>query len=277
MAPVFFLYVEFCCWWHIFFAVSFPFFIFVRIAVGRTGSSSEHVDQHIMVLPSIEAKLQWLVEMLPILSPLGRTIVFVATRDSCDELSTTIKQSIGQSIVVSIHGDKDQSDRNTAISQFKKNSSAIMIATDVASRGLDIQGIMTVINYDAAKNLDSHVHRVGRAGRMSKSGQDDGTGEQYQQGIAYTLLTRANADFAQSLADAFEREGRAVSQELLALSQQSKRYGGGRKKNSKFGLGFGGTEASTYGGGAEQATDFPDEPRTDSHQRHLTAKRSRWG
>lgn len=112
---------------------------FPRIAIGRTGTSSEHVDQHIMVLPSTMAKQQWLVEMLPVLSPLGRCIVFVATRESCDSLSVAVQNSQllainnGELVIVSIHGDKGQSDRNAAISQFKKNNNAVMIATDVVS------------------------------------------------------------------------------------------------------------------------------------------------
>ena len=114
-----------------------------RIAIGRTGTSSEHVDQHIMVLPSLEAKRQWLIEMLPILAPLGRAIVFVATRDSCDELSAAVQRTPvflnGQCVIVSIHGDKDQSDRNAAISQFKKNQQAVMIATDVVSAPVEFE------------------------------------------------------------------------------------------------------------------------------------------
>jgi hypothetical protein len=103
---------------------------------------------------------------------------------------------------------------------------------------------------------------------MSKTGKDDGTGEQYQQGVAYTLLTDKNADFGQTLVEAFEREGREVSQELLALCQKSKRHGGGgRKKHDKDGLGFGGTDPSTYGA------------RNPSigNQMQPDAKRSRWG
>eukprot|EP00804_Cyclotella_cryptica_P008392 CCRYP_003913-RA/>CCRYP_003913-RA protein AED:0.14 eAED:0.14 QI:626/1/0.75/1/1/1/4/0/674 len=245
----------------------------VRIAIGRTGSSSEHVDQHVMVLPSAEAKRHWLVEMLPILAPLGRCIVFVATRADCDLLTSAMENSpafrSGESIIVSIHGDKDQSDRNSAISQFKKNPNAVMIATDVASRGLDIPDVMTVINFDAAKNMDSHVHRVGRAGRMSKTGKDDTSGEHYQQGVAYTLLTEHNADFAQSLVEAFEREGRSISQELIALCQKSKRYGGGRKKQSKGGLGFGASDSSSYRNEKkDHGVDLPNHP---------SAKKSRWG
>lgn len=111
-----------------------------RIAVGRTGSSSEHVDSHVMVLPSKDAKTQWLLEMLPILSPLGRCIVFVATRADCDLLSQMVQNSpsfaggggnSNASTIVAIHGDKDQRDRNSAITQFKKNAQSILIATDV--------------------------------------------------------------------------------------------------------------------------------------------------
>ena len=228
------------------FVALFPFPLF-RIAVGRTGFSSEHVDSHVMVLPDARAKTQWLLEMLPVLAPIGRCIVFVATRDDCETLSQLVSQSpsiASSSIsVMSIHGDKSQGERNAAISRFKRSPTGVLVATDVASRGLDIQGVSVVINYDAAKNIDAHVHRVGRAGRLSK----DGGGQ--QRGVAYTLLTGRNANFAASLADAFEREGREVSQELAALCQKSSRYGGGRSKQQKnAGLGFEGESTSSYYG-----------------------------
>ena len=219
-----------------------------RIAVGRTGTSSEHVDSHVMVLPDANAKTQWLLEMLPVLAPIGRCIVFVATRGDCETLSQLVSQSpsiaSSSASVMSIHGDKSQGERNSAISRFKRSPTGVLIATDVASRGLDIEGVSVVINYDAAKNIDAHVHRVGRAGRLSK----DGGGQ--QRGVAYTLLTGKNANFAASLADAFEREGREVSMELARLCQKSSRYGGGRSKQQRSaGLGFGveGAPSSHYG------------------------------
>jgi len=219
------------------------------------------------------------MEMLPILSPLGRCLVFVATRADCDHLTKMIQNlpsfvggagnngtgSNNATIIVSIHGEKDQRDRNSAISQFKKNSQAILIATDVAARGLDVPNVMVVINFDAAKNIDSHVHRVGRAGRLSK----DDDGGQHQRGVAYTLLTaKKDANFAASLAEAFEREGREVSEELAGLCQKSNRYGGGRKKHSKDGLGFGSeitprsSEQNHYG---------------PSSSNQPAKKKSRWG
>ena len=246
-----------------------------RIAIGRTGASSEHVDSHVMVLPGRNAKEQWLTEMLPVLSPLGRCLVFVATRADCDVLSQMVQRSPsfmhgGGSTVVSIHGDKDQRDRNAAISQFKKNPQSILIATDVAARGLDIPGVQTVVNFDPAKNMDAHVHRVGRAGRLQKDGSN------HQRGAAYTLLTERDANFAMSLVEAFEREGREVSLELTALSQKSNRYGGGRGKRSKVGLGFAADAAGAVGaaGTGRQDGSYYGPATTGSQP---TKKKSRWG
>jgi ATP-dependent RNA helicase DDX42 len=108
-----------------------------------------------------------------------------------------------------------------------------LIATDVASRGLDVTDVMTVINFDPAKSYDSHVHRCGRAGRLSK------TLNEQKQGVAYTLLTDQDADFGLTLLESFEREGRGeITKELIDLSMKSKRYGGSRPKHSRQGLGF---------------------------------------
>mmetsp|Transcript_42789 Transcript_42789/g.73012 ORF Transcript_42789/g.73012 Transcript_42789/m.73012 type:complete len:236 (+) Transcript_42789:1171-1878(+) len=235
-----------------------------------------------MVLPNRDAKIHWLMEMLPILSPLGRCVVFVATRKDCDHLTQMVQSSppfmaegaCGTATIVAIHGDKDQRDRNSAISQFKKNAQAILIATDVAARGLDIPNVMVVISFDAAKNLDAHVHRVGRAGRLQKEDNGAGGTQQHQRGVAYTLLTQKDANFAASLAEAFDREGREVSQELATLCQKSNRYGGGRKKHSKVGLGFeDGANASNTGGvGAHQGSYYGP-----SSSAQPPKKKSRWG
>jgi ATP-dependent RNA helicase DDX42 len=75
----------------------------------------------------------------------------------------------------------------TIFLQFKAGTVQIVIATDVASRGLDIKDVRTVINVDKARNMDTHVHRVGRTGRMGVSG--------VQPGVAYTLITKAVRGF----------------------------------------------------------------------------------
>lgn len=210
-----------------------------RISIGRTGMSSEHVSQHVLVLPSYHAKKQWMMEMLPTLAEVGRMIVFVSSRADCEDLANVMQSSPaigGKGLRVdSIRGDKHQTDRNAALAALRKGKLAALIATDVAARGLDVQDIMTVVNFDCAKNLDSHVHRVGRAGRMSAGGDAE-----HKKGVAYTLLTSKNADFANMLVEAFMREGRHVGDELLNLARQSKHFGGGggnRSKKSKAGIG----------------------------------------
>ena len=202
----------------------------VRIAVGRTGLSSEHVSQHVLVLPSYQAKKQWMMEMTPTLAKVGRMIVFVSSRADCEDLATKMQQhpSIGGAglPIDSIHGDKHQTDRNAALNALRKGKLAALIATDVAARGLDVDDVMTVVNFDPAKNLDAHVHRVGRAGRMSTAHTSGGDAEQ-KKGVAYTLLTPKNADFANVLMNAFVREGRHVGDDLEKLAKQSKHYRSG--------------------------------------------------
>ena len=178
--------------------------------------------------------------MLPILARLGKMIIFVASRIDCESIAKLMKDSPdigGKGLLIdSIHGDKHQSDRNTALASLRKGKLAALVATDVASRGLDVDDIQTVINFDAAKNLDSHVHRIGRAGRLSRKASER---NEQKKGVAYTLLTEKNADFAKILMDAFEREGREISDELLRLAMKSKQYGGGgRQKWNREGLGF---------------------------------------
>jgi len=213
-----------------------------RIAVGRTGIASEHVTQHVLVLPSYNAKKQWLVEMLPVLAGLGRMILFVASRSDCESIAQQMRDAPeigGKGLLVdSIHGDRHQSDRTSALSALRKGKLAALVATDVAARGLDVSDVITVVNFDAAKDLDSHVHRIGRAGRLSREGKNGG-GQEHKKGQAYTLLTPKDANFAHTLVEAFRREGRDVSEKLLELAMKSTRMGGnGKRKWDQTGLGY---------------------------------------
>ncbi len=187
--------------------------------------------------------------MLPILAGIGKMIIFVASRADRESITKLMRESPdigGKGLLIdSIHGDRHQSDRNAALASLRKGKLAALVATDVASRGLDVDDIQTVINFDAAKNLDSHVHRIGRAGRLNRKLAEN----EHKKGVAYTLLTHKNADFAKILMEAFEREGREVSDELFKLAMKSKHYGAGKQKWDKGGLGFDsyGNNSSYYG------------------------------
>ena len=208
---------------------------YVRIAVGQSGKSSEHVDQHVIVLPNVEAKQAFLLQMIPTFQQVGRAIVFCATRDGCESLAQTLRQGCPCDVTLdTLHGDKHQSSRTATLRAFTKGDVSILIASDLAGRGLDVPAVATVVNYDPAKNLDTHVHRIGRAGRLSKKGDQ-------QKGTAYTLLTPKDAEFANTLRNSFVREDRTVSEELQTLADTSRHKAGGytRKAADRTGLGFG--------------------------------------
>ena len=84
-----------------------------------------------------------------------------------------------------IHGDMDQHSRMAVLHEYKAGKHHVLVATDVAARGLDIKSIKSVINYDAAKEVDTHVHRIGRTGRAGD-----------KEGVAYTLITPYETRFA---------------------------------------------------------------------------------
>ena len=84
-----------------------------------------------------------------------------------------------------IHGDMDQHSRMSVLAAFKSGRHHVLVATDVAARGLDIKSIKSVVNYDTAKDIDTHVHRVGRTGRAGD-----------KEGMAHTLITPREIKFA---------------------------------------------------------------------------------
>lgn len=214
---------------------------YAHLSVGTTGTASEHVEQHVVVLPSVESKREWLLNHLPSfilddndgstgkrqINKRSKVIIFVSTRIECEELSQMLHRHMdgvyGNELIGSIHGDKHQIHRSETLGSFRKGNISILVATDVAARGLDIQHVNFVINFDPAKNIDSHVHRIGRAGRMiGQQAEVDGSCHTHAQGVAYTLLTCKEADFAYLLLEAFTRERRQISAELAELATKSK-------------------------------------------------------
>lgn len=99
---------------------------------------------------------------------ISRGLVFCRTKRGCDEVSAAL-QARGY-LAEPIHGDLNQAQRNRALSRFKEGQVDLLVATDVAARGIDIEGLTHVINYDIAASPDSHVHRIGRTGRAGREG-----------------------------------------------------------------------------------------------------------
>ena len=98
----------------------------------------------------------------------SRVVIFANTKRRVENLAKTFSaEGFG---TVSVHGDKSQADREASLRKFVANQCPLMMATDVAARGLDIKGVTHVINYDMARDVESYVHRIGRTGRAGEIG-----------------------------------------------------------------------------------------------------------
>jgi len=96
------------------------------------------------------------------------TLVFCHTKKQCDEVAHFLRQQ--QIEAIAIHGDLDQRERDQVLVQFSNNSCPVLVATDVAARGLDIKALQAVINYELPRDPEIYVHRIGRTGRAGEKG-----------------------------------------------------------------------------------------------------------
>ncbi|MEX0931835.1 MAG: DEAD/DEAH box helicase [Candidatus Paceibacterota bacterium] len=134
----------------------------------KTQETSSSVEQDIVRVNRGESKSEALHNLL-IQPEFERVLVFGKTKHGVERLSVDL---VGRGFkAVSIHGDKNQFQRQRALDSFKKNQNNILVATDVAARGLDISDISHVINYDVPSTYDDYVHRIGRTGRGGKKGK----------------------------------------------------------------------------------------------------------
>ncbi|MFA5178413.1 MAG: DEAD/DEAH box helicase [Candidatus Paceibacterota bacterium] len=138
----------------------------IKISV-KSRESSANVSQDIIRVPDQKKKTETLCQLL-IKQEFSKVLIFGKTKFGVERLSRTLVEKGFQA--VSIHGDKNQSKREKALNSFRKDQVKILVATDVAARGLDINDISHVINYDLPATYDDYVHRIGRTGRGSKKG-----------------------------------------------------------------------------------------------------------
>jgi ATP-dependent RNA helicase RhlE len=133
-------------------------------ATKRKEADIEHRFVHV---DSQSAKIDHLTGELLEGEP-GRTLVFVRTKRGADRLVKRLRSR--ELEAVAMHGDKTQGQRERALARFERGDVGVLIATDVAARGIDVADIAHVINFDAPDDRDSYVHRIGRTGRAGRRG-----------------------------------------------------------------------------------------------------------
>jgi ATP-dependent RNA helicase DDX3X len=138
---------------------------YIFIAVGRVGASSDFITQSVDWVDE-ENKRTQLMQYLPKFK--GLTLIFVERKKSADLLETYLNREGYHAS--SIHGDRSQHERESALAQFRNGRCPILVATDVAARGLDIPNVLDVVNFDMPNTIDDYVHRIGRTGRAGNTG-----------------------------------------------------------------------------------------------------------
>ncbi|KAI1280904.1 cAMP-specific 3',5'-cyclic phosphodiesterase, isoforms N/G [Halotydeus destructor] len=141
---------------------------YVFLAVGVVGAANTDVDQNLQKVPKFE-KRKALQALLGNTDIKDRTMIFVEQKTTADFLAGFLSQT--GYMATSIHGDRHQSQREEALRDFRTGRMPVLVATSVASRGLDIKDVRHVINYDLPKEVDDYIHRIGRTGRVGNLGK----------------------------------------------------------------------------------------------------------
>ena len=139
----------------------------LHLKLNAVSELSEGTRQQILLADDVTHKEQ-LVQWLLANESFQKAIIFTNTRTQADRLYGRLVAADVKAFV--LHGDKDQKDRKMAIERFRTGGSRVLVATDVAARGLDVDGLDLVINFDMPRSGDEYVHRIGRTGRAGGEG-----------------------------------------------------------------------------------------------------------
>jgi len=138
----------------------------VRISVAPVKETTELIKQSLYFVSKAN-KPQLLAHLLHT-HPMSRTLIFTRTKHGADRVVRQLSKVRVRA--EAIHGNKSQAARQRTLANFKANLTSVLVATDIAARGIDVDGISHVVNYDLPEQPESYVHRIGRTGRAGQSG-----------------------------------------------------------------------------------------------------------
>ena len=139
----------------------------IKILVKTEELTLEGIKQYFINVERNDYKFDTLCDLYERFS-INQSIIYCNSRKIVDELTRRLSEN--DFTCTSIHGDMDQEERNTIMKKFRDGASRVLISTDLLSRGIDIQQVSIVINYDIPNNIDSYLHRIGRSGRFGRKG-----------------------------------------------------------------------------------------------------------
>ncbi|XP_052007477.1 probable ATP-dependent RNA helicase DDX43 [Xyrauchen texanus] len=207
----------------------------MMVYVGTLDLAAVNTVQQTVLFVQEEEKKAYVFDFIHQMEPLDKVLIFVGKKIKADDLSSDLcLQGVA---VQSLHGDREQCDREEALQDFKDGRVRILVATDLASRGLDVHDITHVFNYDFPRNIEEYVHRIGRTGRAGRSG------------ASVTLVTREDWKMASELITILERSGQDVPEELVMMAERYEKHQ--REKEMFAPRGRGGGRRGGFGGGSD--------------------------
>ena len=138
------------------------------VLIGNAGQAVDSVEQRVEIVNGDEKKRRRIAAILNSGEFDRPVIVFVSTKKSCDSVARHLSQIGWKS--VSLHGGKTQDQREASLTQLRSGEADVLVATDLAGRGIDVADVTLVVNYDMSKTIEDYVHRIGRTGRAGKTG-----------------------------------------------------------------------------------------------------------
>ncbi|XP_069166919.1 probable ATP-dependent RNA helicase DDX43 [Procambarus clarkii] len=178
----------------------------IHVVVGSLDLQAVHtVTQHVTFC-TVDGKRDELLKFIKGMATGDKAIVFVGRKVMVDHLSVEMLEA--GLIVQSMHGDREQCDREEALNDLKTGKVKVLIATDVAARGIDVTDVTHILNYDCPRDMEEYVHRVGRTGRAGRTG------------CACTLVTREDWKTAGKLIEILEKSNQEVHPELYRMKER---------------------------------------------------------
>jgi ATP-dependent RNA helicase RhlE len=179
----------------------------VRVAIGSTTKPAEQIDLHVYEVEQ-DRKLSLLEKMLQ--EQEGSFLVFARTKHGAERLAKKLERS--GSKATAIHGNRSQSQRNRALRGFQDGEFRVLVATDVAARGIHVEGIAHVVNYDLPQAPEDFIHRVGRTGRAGMRGTASTFGTRSERGEIGRIERLINLRLTrQEVSPDLRREDRTVA------------------------------------------------------------------
>ncbi|KAH7980841.1 hypothetical protein HPB49_019587 [Dermacentor silvarum] len=197
-----------------------------QVFVGSLDLAAVHTVSQTIILCEEEKKKEQLMTFFKSMQPEDKVIVFVDRKAMVDHLTSDFV--LAGINCDSIHGSREQCDRERALEDLRDGKVRILIATDVAARGLDIKDVTHIFNYDFPLNVEEYVHRVGRTGRAGRTG------------TAITLITRENWRHAHELIRILEEASQDVPTELYNMAHRYDAWKERRGQGGGFRRGGGG-------------------------------------